>query len=142
MGGEEFGAGVAPPGAAGCVDIAAAQPGADLVQHTAGVGGPVDGAGLLVVHVRPPRRRDHPQRDLAGGPASGAGLAGQPLAQGVVGVQHRRGRVDGLQLQRLDQRGQEPPDLRVGGDQSLVEGISWRAHQRLHRVHGRLDPGP
>jgi hypothetical protein len=60
----------------------------------------------------------------------------------VVGVQHRRGRVDGLQLQRLDQRGQEPPDLRVGGDQPLVEGISRRAHQRLHRAHVRLDPLP
>jgi hypothetical protein len=48
--------------------------------------------------MRPPRRRDHPQRDLSGGAASGAGLAGQPLAQGMVGVQHRRGRVDPLQI--------------------------------------------
>ena len=34
------------------------------------------------------------------------------------------------------------PDLRVGGDQPLVEGISRRAHQRLHRAHVRLDPLP
>jgi hypothetical protein len=34
----------------------ATQPGADLVEHTAGVGGAVDGAGLLVVRMGPPRR--------------------------------------------------------------------------------------
>jgi PAP2 superfamily len=38
------------------VDVAAAQPGADLVEYTAGVGGAVDVVGLLVVHVGPPRR--------------------------------------------------------------------------------------
>ena len=59
--GEQFGAGIAPPGAVRGVDVAAAQAGAELVEHTAGVAGPVDGAGVPVVHVRLPRRRDHLQ---------------------------------------------------------------------------------
>ena len=138
--GEQFGAGIAPPGAAGGVDVAAAQPGADLVEHAAGVGGAVDGAGLQVVHMRSPRRCDHLQRNFPGGPPRGAGLAGQPLAERVVGGQHRSGRVDGLQLDRLDQPGQEPADLRVSRDQPLIERIPGRAHQRLHRAHVRLDP--
>jgi hypothetical protein len=36
-GGEEVGAGIAPAGAAGGVDVAAAQPGTELVEHAAGV---------------------------------------------------------------------------------------------------------
>lgn len=141
MGGEEFGAGIAPAGAARGVDVTAAQAGAELVEHTAGVTGAVDGAGLMVVHVRPPRRRDHLQGNFLGGAPGGAGFAGKPVPEGVAGIQHRPGRVYGLQLKRLDQPGQEPSNLRVAGHQPLVERIPGWAHQRLHRAHFLLDPG-
>ncbi|MGH3199170.1 MAG: hypothetical protein ACRDOH_14385 [Streptosporangiaceae bacterium] len=89
--GEQFGAGIAPPGAVRGVDVAAAQAGAELAGHARGVAGPVDGAGVPVVHVWLPRRRDHLQGNLGVRPAGGAGFAGEPLAKGVVGLQHRPG---------------------------------------------------
>jgi hypothetical protein len=91
--------------------------------------------------MRLPRRGDHLQGDLTGRPAGGARLAGEPIAEGVGGLQHRAGRGDALQIECLDQPGQEPAELGVGGHEPFVERIPRRAHQVGDGAHICLDPG-
>ena len=69
------------------------------------------------------------------------GLLGQPVPEGLAGIQHCPAGPGGLQVQRLDQSGQEPADLGIAGHEPFVERIPRRAHQRLHRAHVLLDPG-
>ena len=91
--------------------------------------------------MRLPRRGDHFQGDLAGRPAGGAGLAGEPVAEGVACLQHWAGRGDALQIECLDQPGQEPAELGVGGHEPFVERIPRRALQVGDGAHVCLDPG-
>ena len=71
----------------------------------------------------------------------GAGLLVEPLAEGMHGVEHRPGRVDAIELERVEQPGQEPLDLGEGGHQALVERVSRRAHQRRDGAHVFLVAG-
>jgi len=60
----------------------------------------------------------------------------------VVGGQYGAGVRGGLQVDRLDQPGQEPPDLGVGGHEAFMERVGRRPHQGGHGAHRGVDPGP
>ncbi len=77
-----------------------------------------------------PVRREHQQPACGHPPAvplryapGGAGFLLQPVPESVAGDQHRPGRVDALQLERIEQSGKELADLGEYGDQPLMERI-------------------
>jgi hypothetical protein len=75
-------------------------------------------------------RREHQQPACGHPPAvplryapGGAGFLLQPVPESVAGGQHRPGRVDALQLERIEQSGKELADLGEDGDQPFMERI-------------------
>src|SRR5580700_4589340 len=54
------------------------------------------------------------------------GVLLQPVPESGAGGQHRPGRVDALQLERIEQSGKELADLGGGGDQPSWNGSTAR----------------
>lgn len=90
-----------------------------------------------MMYVGLPRGADHIQGDFGVGEAGGVGALGQPGAERAIGIEHRSRRCRRVHGDRADQQGKEAADLRVGGDEALVKGVTRWAHQHCH---GAQDP--
>jgi hypothetical protein len=131
LGGDEKATRVAPPVRADDVDVAPTKGQAEAVEDAQRVGTAIDGA--LCDHERTPPVGDHRRRWRRGR------RPGLDRSQVVEGGQHGMPGGDGGEADAAQERGQETPDVRVAGQETLLRLVRAHPEQLAHHDGGSLE---